>query len=246
MKYKFVSGWQPDPRDSRDKLYDRVVATKQIPQDVDLREFCSPIENQKTLGSCTAQATVAALEFLLLKENKPYIDLSRLFTYYETRVRIDTVNEDSGGFLRDAIKVVNKIGVCKEELWPYQIMRFTEKPTEDCYKDAQERKIVTYQRLTSIDEMHDCLQQGYPFVFGFTVFSGFESNVMVRTGELHMPKPCAKQIGGHAVLCVGFDTKSNRFLIRNSYGQEWGKSGYFTMPEEYIKKHARDFWVVYR
>src|SRR5262249_61934311 len=70
----------------------------------------------------------------------------------------------------------------------------------------------------------DLLAEGYPFVFGFTVYTKFESQEMARTGVLSMPGPDEDVVGGHAVLAVGYDDASETFIVRNSWGADWGQA----------------------
>ncbi len=156
---------------------------------VDLRPQCSPVEDQGQLGSCTANALAGALEFLLIKDKKPYADMSRLFIYYNERVVEHSVNQDSGAMIRDGIKTLAKQGACTEKLLPYDIKQFTKKPTPDCYKEALNYQITTYQRIDTVDEMRSCLADGFPFVFGFTVYESFESQDVAKTGVVPMPRP---------------------------------------------------------
>src|SRR5438270_1956483 len=62
-----------------------------------------------------------------------------------------------------------------------------------------------------------------------------------------MPSAKEKQVGGHAVLAVGYDNASQRFTIRNSWGRRWGQKGYCTMPYAYLTSRdlAQDFWAIY-
>jgi C1A family cysteine protease len=95
--------------------------------------------------------------------------------------------------------------------------------------------------------MRSCLAYGFPFVFGFTVYDAFESAAVARSGVLNMPGPKEKMAGGHAVMAVGYDGGARRFVIRNSWGNDWGQKGYFTMPYDYLspdKNLADDFWTV--
>jgi C1A family cysteine protease len=92
--------------------------------------------------------------------------------------------------------------------------------------------------------MLTCLAEGYPFVFGFTVYESFESAETARTGIVQMPDKSERALGGHAVMAVGYDQKNTRLLIRNSWGKTWGKGGYFTMPFAYMETLAADFWTV--
>ncbi len=240
-------GWQPDLPDHRDLLYSAIrPRALALPSSVDLRAGCSPVEDQGDLGSCTANALVGALEFLEVKAGGAFSDLSRLFVYYNERAIEGTAASDSGAFLRDGIKSLAKQGVCAEPAWPYLIKQFAKKPTATCYTQARKHLITSYHRLNTIDDMRSCLAEGYPFVFGFTVFEYFESPQMKASGVLPMPKPKEANVGGHAVMAVGYDHKAQTFLIRNSWATDWGKKGYFTMPYAYLgdRNYSDDFWTV--
>jgi C1A family cysteine protease len=240
-------GWLPDLPDQRDKLYAAIAAPPtEMPSAVDLRPGCSPVENQGALGSCTANALAGGLEFLEEKAGNPETDLSRLFIYYNERRIEGTVAQDSGAQLRDGIKTLVKQGVCAEKMWPYVIARFSVKPPAVCYRDGLKHPITSYHRIMTVMEMKMCLAEGYPFVFGFTVYESFESPAMAKTGALNLPKLEEKVLGGHAVMAVGYDDATKRFLIRNSWGAGWGLQGYFTMPYDYLDSRnlSDDFWTI--
>jgi len=240
-------GWVPDLPDQRDYLFAAAYRVpRRLPSAVDLRPLCSPVEDQGALGSCTANALAGALEFLENKDQVSFVDLSRLFIYYNERVIEHSVKSDSGAMLRDGIKTLAKQGVCSEKKWPYQVSKFTTKPPASCYTEASNHQITSYHRLMTVDEMRACLAEGYPFVFGFTVYERFESQTVARTGVVNMPKPAEKVLGGHAVLAVGYDDKKKRFTVRNSWGPDWGKQGYFTMPYDYLaaRNLSSDFWTI--
>ena len=240
-------GWLPDLPDHRDKLYAAIAAPpRKLPAAVDLRAACSPVENQGALGSCTANALVGNLEFLERKASRPPMDLSRLFLYYNERALEGTIREDSGAFLRDGIKTLVKQGVCTEKKWPYTISKFNLKPPSGCYHEALNHQVLSYHRILTLQEMQGCLAEGYPFVFGFTVYESFESEQVSKTGQVNLPRPGERSLGGHAVLAVGFNESRRRFLIRNSWGTDWGMEGYCTMPYEYLAdgNFADDFWTI--
>ncbi|UVT22330.1 MAG: C1 family peptidase [Nitrospira sp.] len=240
-------GWVPDRPDQRDKLYAAIAGPpRTLPSKVDLRDGCSPVENQGQLGSCTANALVGNLEFLEKRAGHNPTNLSRLFIYYNERAMEGTIREDAGAMIRDGVKSLVKLGVCTEKLWPYKIERFTKKPSQACYKQARNRQVTSYHRVIGLQQMKQCLAEGYPFVFGFSVYEAFESPQVAKTGQLDLPKPSEKQIGGHAVLAVGYDEQAQRILVRNSWGADWGIQGYFTMPYDYISNDnlADDFWTL--
>jgi C1A family cysteine protease len=261
MKY----GWKPDIPDKRDWVFAKLAAPiRGIPTKMDLRQFCSPVEDQGNLGSCTANALVGALEFLEIKDKVPFSDLSRLFVYYNERKIEGTTNTDSGAMLRDGIKALAMYGVCVENCpqqmryplsifsnsscWAYDIRKVSRTPPIACYTEGQKHKITAYARLNTLDDMRLCLSNGYPFVFGFSVYESFESDEVARTGMVLMPESGESVLGGHAVMGVGYDDAAQRFIVRNSWGSKWGLKGYFTMPYEYLadRNLSDDFWTVRR
>ena len=242
-------GWVPDRPDQRDYVYAAVFRVpRKLPPSADLRAQCSPVENQGNLGSCTANALVGALELLEIKNKLPLVDLSRLFVYYNERVIEHTVMSDAGAMLRDGIKTLAKLGVCSEKRWPYGISKFTAKPTPTCYKEAADHQITSYQRLASLNDMRACLADGFPFVFGFTVYESFESDQVAQTGIVTMPKQTERVLGGHAVMAVGYNDADKMFIVRNSWGTRWGQMGCFTMPYDYLANSSlsADFWTIRR
>lgn len=242
-------GWIPDLPDRRDFLYALAAPTIAVlPPHVDLRPNCSPIEDQGSIGSCTAQACIGALEFLEKKDRVPFEDLSRLFVYYNERRLIGTTLWDSGAYLRDGMKTLAHDGVCPESTWPYRTWRYRCKPSRRAYSEGLTHQITEYRRILTVDEGRTCLAEGYPFVFGFSVYSSFMTGLVASTGEANMPIPGERMVGGHAVLAVGYDDPSSRFICRNSWGTRWGDSGYFTMPFAYLadRNLSDDFWTVRR
>src|SRR5690349_26479 len=241
-------GWVADLPDHRDHIYAapmQVVTT--LPPKVDLTQQCPQVYDQGQLGSCTANAIACAIEFDLMKQNKRYFMPSRLFIYYNERDIEGTVDSDSGAQTRDGIKSVARQGDCPEDEWTYDTNKFAQKPPQKCYDDAVQHKAVRYQRVVrTLNQMKGCLASGYPFVFGFTVYESFESQDVARTGEVPMPAMSEKVLGGHAVLAVGYDDGTSRFLVRNSWGPGWGMDGYFTMPYAYLTDEnlADDFWTI--
>lgn len=240
----FKYGWVPDVPDGRDFLYGAIRPRLKITPSVDLKKSCSPVEDQGRLGSCTANALAGILEFLDNRIDDVFEDASRLFIYYNERALQGTAAYDSGASLRVGIKTLAKAGSCPESSWPYDIARFTVKPPARCYGEAKSHCIVSYHRIETLQEMLSCLSEGYPFVFGFTVYESFESPETARTGVVRMPAKSERALGGHAVMAVGYDQKRKIFIVRNSWGKKWGQGGYFTMPFPYLETLAADFWTV--
>lgn len=242
-------GWIPDLPDQRDRLYSAPVETLQsLPAQVDLRPGCPPVYDQGDLGSCTANAIAGGLEFLQIKEQlSPVFTPSRLFIYYNERAIEGTVDSDSGASLRDGIKGVASQGAPPESDWPYDVSLFAEQPPESAYQAAVSYKALLYfSLLQQLNQLRACLASGYPFAFGFTVYESFEGPDVRQTGVVSMPTYAEAVVGGHAVLAVGYDDASSRFLVRNSWGPDWGQGGYFTMPYAYLTEPslANSFWTL--
>lgn len=237
-------GWVPDLPDQRDLLYAAPAPFQQnIPSSMDLSGKCPPVYDQGQLGSCTANAIGAAIEF----EQKKRFVPSRLFIYYNERVIEGTVASDSGAQIRDGIKSVATQGAPPEKVWPYDIAKFSLTPPPIAYTDAKKDMVTLYQRLIQdLNTMRGCLASGFPFVFGFTVYSSFESPAVAKSGIVPMPASGERSIGGHAVMAVGYDDKSREFLVRNSWGPDWGLKGYFKIPYAYLTETnlASDFWTI--
>lgn len=236
--------WVPDKVDKRDHIYNLVGATQSAI--VDLRLYCSPIEDQGNLGSCTGNAIAGSIE-LIDKRNSRTLDVSRLFIYYYERLLEGSINYDSGAYIRDGIKACYTYGAPVESLWPYNISKFRTPPTAAAITDAAKRKVTSYQRAIDYNAVMDALNSGYSVVVGFSVYSSFESVAVARTGN--MPYPNTKKeklLGGHAVLIVGYNKNRNVFIVRNSWGAGWGDRGYFYMPFQVIQNTSMssDFWII--
>ena len=242
-------GWIPDLPDQRDYQYAApIAAIGPLPANVDLTSECPPIYDQGQLGSCTANAIGGAIQFEQMKQQLAQIFTpSRLFIYYNERLMEGTVSSDSGAQIRDGMKSVGSLGDCPEDMWPYIIANYAEKPPDACYQAGLQHKAILYQRVVrDLVQMKGCLASGYPFVFGFSVYQSFEGPEVAQTGHAPMPQHGEKLLGGHAVMAVGYDDDNQWFIVRNSWGTNWGMQGYFTLPYAYFTSRSlsSDFWTV--
>lgn len=261
-------GWTRDLPDYRDytpdsepvgkvlaKSHALAVTKKAAPTFVDLRGWCSTIEDQGDLGSCTANAGVGLLEYFERRAFGHYLDGSRLFLYKVTRNLLGWVG-DQGAYLRDTMKAMVLAGVPPEQYWPYDIAAFDDEPSAFCYAFAQNYKAIVYYRLDpagastaqTLKNVKQNLAAGLPSMFGFTVYSSFPA-VGQGTGDIPFPQPSERVLGGHAVDALGYDDGKQiggdrgALLIRNSWGTDWGENGYGWMPYTYVERGiAVDFW----
>jgi C1A family cysteine protease len=244
-------GWLPDLPDNRDRTFvpGRRVTTK-LPPSVDLRVsgFEPPIYDQGYLGSCTANAIAGAFEFEQKRQGLTDFNPSRLFIYYEERRVINATGYDSGAFIRDGLKVVNKFGAPHESLWGYDISRFTSEPPQEAYSDGLLHQTTGYAAIDNRIQLpiKQALAMGIPVIFGFTVYPWFENPSASGVCVVEENQPV---LGGHAVEIVGYErmhTSKVWAIVRNSWGASWGDHGYCYMPLSWICKYenADDFWVI--
>lgn len=246
-------GWKPDLPDHRDLSYKvnhyKLDKPVKLAKSVDLRTsgFMPPILDQGNLGSCTSFAISSALEFDRRKQKIKVFTPSHLFIYYNERELEGSVEQDAGAEIRDGIKSVASTGYCDEALWPYDISKFADKPSPACYTQAKKYKALSYFRIdnTDIKQLKSCLAAGFPFVFGVTVYKSFY-DADDNNGVIPMPSQDDQVLGGHAILCVGYDDSKKLFTIHNSWGTSAGDKGYYYIPYDYLtnKNLADDFWTI--
>ena len=251
VTYDRTYGWSRDTPDERDHhvrfTRDHANYIDGIPN-VDLTSKCPPVYDQGKLGSCVENGVAFAYQYDEMKQKNTDVFMpSRLYVYYNVRSKMGTIDEDSGSTVRDGVKSVNKLGVCEEKDWPYDISKFTDKPTDECYVEGKKAHTLSYKRVEqSLEQLQLALSNDHPVVFGFKVYESFESPEVAKTGIMPYPKPDEKVLGGHCVALVGFDNETKRFKVRNSWGSEWGDNGYFYMPYNFALNgsQASDFWVI--
>lgn len=241
-KYKLVR----DKHDHRDHLY-RADAPIEVPDLIDWRPGCSPIQDQDQLGCCTGFAIVAAIEFDENKQRETFIKLSELFVYFNERDFEGDIGEDGGAEIRDGIKLIAKFGICQEALWPYNEGKFKERPSLECFQDGLNHRALAYKRVSVTEsDFEHALAAGYPIVMGIDVYESFESDEVAATGYVPMPNVETEQgLGGHAVLAVGYDRIKRLVIVRNSWGPNWGDKGYFYLPYDFVfGGYVSDCWTV--
>jgi C1A family cysteine protease len=237
------------------------IARASLPVSVDLKSWFSPVEDQGSLGSCTANAGVGMVEYFEKRAFGKHIDASRLFLYKTTRNMMHAKG-DTGAFLRSTMSALVLFGVPHEEYWPYTIADFDKEPTAFCYAFGQNYQAIDYYRLDPpgtnkndlLNRIKTNLAAGLPAMFGFTVYSSYAQ--AAASGKIPYPTAGEKIVGGHAIVVAGYDDKmrikntnpgaaetTGALLIRNSWGTKWGSGGYGWLPYEYMLKGlAIDWW----
>jgi len=257
-------GWIKDLPDNRDYIY-TIMAGKVIKDasPVDLRPYMPPVRYQGQLGACTAFGATSLVHFARRKQKLQEWAPAPLFTYYTTRQIENTVSKDAGAMVRDALKSAVVYGVVPESKFPYIISKFATKPLPSIYTEAEKHqalpdyrnvngKLVNlgYYRLIDgkLADMLACLAEGYPFMFGMSVYPAFVSTTVAKTGIVPAPGVKERTIGGHCMTCVGWKLINNiqYFIVLNSWGVNWGDKGYCYIPFSYMSdpNQTNDLWTI--
>lgn len=240
-------GRKPDREDARDRLHASRRGAVQLPVSVDLRSKLPSCFDQGQTSSCGPNAGSALMCFLY-----PQIQaFSRLQIYYGVRALEGDINQDAGVETRDVLRVLQVTGAAPETSWPFDVRNLFVDPPEAVYAQAEIYTVAEYLRLQTAEDYLACLAQGFPFILGFTVFEALDSDQVEKYGVLPFPGAGEKDLGGHDVLVVGYDTdflnnpdfkksglspsqvSPTALLIRNSWGSAWGLHGHFWMPLEF-------------
>lgn len=219
------------------------MVNKLLPKFIDLRKKFPPVYEQGNIASCTANALCSIIQYL-----QPKFQSSRLFLYYNERRLENTIPEDCGATLISGIECLLKYGICPESMWPYNINKFAVKPNNACYVNALAHQALKVNCIVETSNiMKSFLANGNPFVVGILVYQSFESINVSKTGIVPMPNIMKEQLlGGHAVVCVGYNDISQKWIMRNSWGSFWGDKGYFYLPYDYLLNPTltSDMWTI--
>lgn len=246
-------GWKPSLPDTRDHIAD-TSGIKALPE-VDPRPNMPGVYDQLQLGSCTANAIAAALQYdAILDGSDDFKTPSRLAIYWLERFLeggLANTQQDTGAFGRDGFKVAQKIGFAPETDWPYLEAKFRDDPREHLAADFAKHKLAKPYRAVPryLSSFKAALSNQQTIAFGFTVYESFESDEVKRTGLMPVPEQGERQLGGHEVLMVGYlKSEPGYMLCRNSWNTDWGIGGYFLMPVAVLldKSMSSDFRTIAR
>jgi hypothetical protein len=246
-------GWKRQLPDHRDfKFSARPSIMRTLPESVDQRPDNIPCYDQGNEGSCTGNAASAVARWALQKQSHPELFVpSREGIYQQALIREGSWGSDNGAYLRDVMWAVATKGVWPEDKagdpanQPYTEHGYDDVPSSASLIYGEQHQGLVYCAVEqSLCAMQGVLASGYPFMFGFSVFSSFEA--IGSDGMMPMPGPRESLLGGHAVVAVGYNNATRRFIVRNSWGTGWGAGGYFYMPYEYAINPdlSDDFWVL--
>lgn len=233
-------GIKPSTKDERDYKMTGVNKKEVLPIKYQILKL-PPMRNQGVLNSCASFAMVATYEIQLMNEKpRKYLEGAELYHYYNARKFVNkTFPKDKGMTIRDACKAMQKYDMAIEYSYPYKIKKVNKKPKSVIYSIAKLYKIKDYEKLYNIKEIRKSITQNVPVICGIHLKESF-----MKVNKKGMYKPIGKQIGGHAVVIIGYDENNEMFKFRNSWGRKWGEKGYFKMKYEPFMKESFDWFRV--
>lgn len=216
---KFIINGVFSPHDSRDWLYDNYLnqTNYSLPVVLDYRTDLLPVRNQENQGSCFAMSVACMKEYQEKQDYGLNQYLSSQF-FYNIRDNLydNNKNNDEGMYGRNVMKLLMKYGICSEKLYPYGRIQYKDKISEYCFKEAENHKIKGYGRVLSIEALKYSLKYNGLCLIVFPIYN--------YTPEMWIKGENDTFLGGHAMTVVGY--LENCFIIRNSWGEEWGDNGY--------------------
>lgn len=220
-----------------------------LPESVDLRPWCTPVEDQGQLGACVANAFVSALEYSMIRSGNGAIDLSRMYLYYNGRRLAGRETQRVGLFTHHAMAAIIAYGVCPESAWPYDIENYAVRPPQACYDIASEFDVMQFARVTETPVLKATLAAGIPVSCNMGLPSDWLQIDAARDGKIEAPKggwPPPPEGSAHNMLVVGYDDRKRAFLFRNSWGADWGRAGHLWIDYDVFEYYAykRDCWAI--
>jgi C1A family cysteine protease len=211
----------------------------------------APILNQGATNSCVAHAVITSL---MIREKVagvfPIVRPSRLALYWNARAQHGSQRFDQGTIIREAFKVLHKIGVPDETLHPFSefSLKVNKQPPISSYIKGHMRSGGRYVKIYDhgddrLAAIRLALGNQLPVTFGTRVTQAF---TQIRgTNVVHRPDGTSPVVGGHAMCIVGDRPQDRAFIVQNSWGPEWGDGGYCYMSYDYILWDiTRDLWCV--
>jgi len=241
MNFKKTLGCFKDIKDLRDIPMGLVLPPIPLPTTIDYTFKMTPVRNQGDEGTCVAFASVVGIkEYQDSKEYKKMLKLSPRYIYSLCKLN-DGSPEEEGTYPRVAMKMLLNYGTPPESYWPYKPHQVN-KPKQGADKAATKYRVKAYARIKTILEMRRSLVINGPFIAGVDVYESWFTDKASKTGVIAMPKKSDQYQGGHAICIVGYDDIKKLFKFKNSWGDDWGDSGYGYLAYDYMKRYCLDAW----
>jgi C1A family cysteine protease len=227
-----------------------------LPGAVDLRPYCGPVKDQGSEGCCTGESGSGGLEWVFRRYLKQEPILSPQFFYTSELIHDGDFPQDSGSDGNTLCAVAVTLGCCEEELSPFVAGQIIQ-PTAEQISNAKKYALGAYHGVAGSQVAASVLGDPVPWVLnlGFTVYESFESDAVASSGVMPIPEAGEQVLGGHEVLVVGYDLADTAtlrpvgsapsFLVKNSWGTDWGIGGFFWMPQAILDATDTDIKIVH-
>ena len=214
---------------------------------VDLRKYCSPIGDQGQTGRCKAFALTHAWELLQNVMLKRTARLSCNYTMMQN-LKVDGAfkNYEAAYLAEDGTQAghehaanLSKSGISGEKLWKND----AEKPSagqKEMDADALKNRIPVRALPINLEDVKKVLSQGYPVQFALATGNAFGE--IGRDGLYRNAEEPEGMHGGHAMLMVGYI--SNYFIVKNSWGDDWGDKGYCYIPKNVLQESGWEYIAI--
>lgn len=216
-----------------------------IPPSVDMRSFYGPAVNQGSLGACSTFATIALYEGVANRNGDGNrLKLSEAFLFYHSNVATGRVEEGSN--FSEQFEILADKGACRSELFEYSDTDLDSEPDADAVADALEHRLLralelplerTGHKFDDMEKNHrlitSALAEGFPVGLSLRIPEKFGSegpNIGRPTDE----DISNDLLSNHAMTIVGYDEQAKFYIVRNSWGAEFGDQGYCYISAAYI------------
>lgn len=232
-----------------------------LPKIVNLKEHQSSVKDQGARGSCTYFTITSMIESLIKQSSGKELDLSEEYLAWASKVKKKMrVNEEDSSVAVNAA-TIQEFGFLLEEEMPYQLSWFNkggrcenqktnidpacfshDGPNNEVSKNIRDGSKFIFEAVdsSSIDLVRALAKRKNPVTLSILGHPDMWKESW-KTGDLiltpRFKTECEKHIkpcSGHAILVVGYDIEKKIFLLKNSWGPQWGAAGYGTISFDYI------------
>lgn len=215
----------------------------------DVRDRLPTIKDQGRRGTCVAFAATTGHEML----RADGVDLSEEFMHWAAKERDGLPDVAEGTTLAAAARALADLGQPPEVLWPYDDARDVRdpayRPSDEAITEAAGRRLAGGHAISPTSAaLRDALDQGLPVLLGLRIHATWFGQL--SDGRIPVPAADAVALGGHAVLLAGYEDggvaagEDGYFIVRNSWGEDWGDGGYGYLPYAYVAAHGLQAWVL--
>ena len=208
----------------------QLFAAAPPPISYDLTTYCTFCYNQGPIGMCVPCTICAAIR---ITDPKSTFFPSPLQLYINVLKATNRgMLQDIGSDAMDVCGVLQRLGVCSEAAMVGKV--FPSEPSPESMAEAALHKYSGFQNITPKDNFFNAIKASIfamtPVAISFWVPTSFDR--IKQDGIMPLPKNNEERKGGHTCLILKYN--SSHVTILNSWGDQWGKRGYFKMPIEFF------------